>query len=252
VALVDMGGDTTDLAIFEKAAGTPACSRWAASTSPTTWRWRRTRSTGGRSKEARLRPDSMVPDEDPSSAQRRRAQAPNHGPPGAGDVVQPARKRCQMVFNEIRRAASTARSTAGGPHRRGGILEGMPEIAEQVFDMPVRRGTPSGTAAWSTSWPAPCTPPRWGWFSTAIATGRDAASRPPGPRRRDLGKVTGVSWAGWISSEEATNGNQAGRPGLSPVPPARRKPRNGRARPAADVWARSSPRIARSHLSCSS
>ena len=26
----------------------------------------------------------------------------------------------------------------------GAILEGMPEIAEQIFDMPVRRGTPSG------------------------------------------------------------------------------------------------------------
>jgi cell division protein FtsA len=26
----------------------------------------------------------------------------------------------------------------------GAILEGMPEIAEQIFDMPVRRGTPAG------------------------------------------------------------------------------------------------------------
>jgi cell division protein FtsA len=26
----------------------------------------------------------------------------------------------------------------------GAILEGMPEIAEQIFDLPIRRGAPSG------------------------------------------------------------------------------------------------------------
>src|SRR5207247_8096871 len=50
-----------------------------------------------------------------------------------------------MIFNEIRRAGFDRSLNSGVVLTGGGgILEGMPEIAEQIFDMPVRRGTPSG------------------------------------------------------------------------------------------------------------
>jgi cell division protein FtsA len=50
-----------------------------------------------------------------------------------------------MVFTEIRRAGFERSLNSGVVLTGGGaILEGMPEIAEQIFDMPVRRGTPSG------------------------------------------------------------------------------------------------------------
>src|SRR5439155_15736099 len=56
-----------------------------------------------------------------------------------------AEEVCQMIFNEIRRAGFDRSLNSGVVLTGGGgILEGMPEIAEQIFDMPVRRGTPSG------------------------------------------------------------------------------------------------------------
>ena len=64
-----------------------------------------------------------------------------------GDVLQPrAEEICQLVARPRSGApASSAASTAGVVLTGGGaILEGMPEIAEQIFDMPVRRGTPGG------------------------------------------------------------------------------------------------------------
>jgi cell division protein FtsA len=63
-----------------------------------------------------------------------------------GDVVQArAEEICQMVLTEIRRAGFDRSLNSGVVLTGGGgILEGMPEIAEQIFDMPVRRGSPSG------------------------------------------------------------------------------------------------------------
>jgi cell division protein FtsA len=56
-----------------------------------------------------------------------------------------AEEICQMVLTEIRRAGFDRSLNSGVVLTGGGaILEGMPEIAEQIFDMPVRRGTPSG------------------------------------------------------------------------------------------------------------
>ena len=63
-----------------------------------------------------------------------------------GDVIQArAEEICQMVLTEIRRAGFDRSLNSGVVLTGGGaILEGMPEIAEQIFDMPVRRGTPAG------------------------------------------------------------------------------------------------------------
>ena len=50
-----------------------------------------------------------------------------------------------MVLTEVRRAGFDRSLNSGVVLTGGGaILEGMPEIAEQIFDMPVRRGTPAG------------------------------------------------------------------------------------------------------------
>ena len=50
-----------------------------------------------------------------------------------------------MVLTEIRRAGFDRSLNSGVVLTGGGgILEGMPEIAEQIFDLPVRRGTPAG------------------------------------------------------------------------------------------------------------
>jgi cell division protein FtsA len=63
-----------------------------------------------------------------------------------GDVIQArAEEICQLALTEIRRAGFDRNLNSGIVLTGGGaILEGMPEIAEQIFDMQVRRGTPAG------------------------------------------------------------------------------------------------------------
>ena len=65
-----------------------------------------------------------------------------------GDVIQArAEELCQMILAEIRRAGFDRSLNSGVVLTGGGaILEGMPEIAEQIFDLPIRRGTPVGVA----------------------------------------------------------------------------------------------------------
>src|SRR5206468_7311005 len=97
------------------------------------------------------------------------------------------------ALTEIRRAGYDRSLNSGIVLTGGGaILEGMPEIAEQIFDMPVRRGTPSGIAGLVDVVASPV-------YSTAVGlvlygfrnrTGRSlVVARPAAPGA--FGKVTG-------------------------------------------------------------
>jgi cell division protein FtsA len=60
------------------------------------------------------------------------------------EILQPrAEEIFHLVWDEIRRAGYE-KSLNSGIVLTGGaaILEGMPEIAEQIFDLPIRRGCP--------------------------------------------------------------------------------------------------------------
>jgi cell division protein FtsA len=62
------------------------------------------------------------------------------------EIIQPRLEEVLMlVEREVRRAGYTGRVN-GGVVVTGGssIMEGVPELAEQIFDMPVRRGIPRG------------------------------------------------------------------------------------------------------------
>jgi cell division protein FtsA len=62
------------------------------------------------------------------------------------EIIQPRLEEVLMlVEREVRRAGYTGRVN-GGVVVTGGssIMEGVPELAEQIFDMPVRRGVPRG------------------------------------------------------------------------------------------------------------
>ena len=62
------------------------------------------------------------------------------------DVLQPrAEELCHLVWDEIHRAGFE-KSLNSGIVLTGGAanLVGLVEIAEQIFDMPVRRGAPAG------------------------------------------------------------------------------------------------------------
>jgi cell division protein FtsA len=62
------------------------------------------------------------------------------------EILQPrAEEIFHLVWDEIRRAGYEKALNSGIVLTGGGaILEGMPEIAEQIFDLPIRRGCPLG------------------------------------------------------------------------------------------------------------
>jgi cell division protein FtsA len=62
------------------------------------------------------------------------------------EILQPrAEEIFHLVWDDIRRAGYEKSLNSGIVLTGGGaILEGMPEIAEQIFDLPIRRGCPSG------------------------------------------------------------------------------------------------------------
>src|SRR6188508_1745107 len=62
------------------------------------------------------------------------------------EILQPrAEEIFHQVWDEIRRAGYEKALNSGIVLTGGGaILEGMPEIAEQIFDLPIRRGSPAG------------------------------------------------------------------------------------------------------------
>jgi cell division protein FtsA len=62
------------------------------------------------------------------------------------EILQPrAEEIFHLLWDEIRRAGYEKSLNSGIVLTGGGaILEGMPEIAEQIFDLPVRRGLPVG------------------------------------------------------------------------------------------------------------
>jgi len=62
------------------------------------------------------------------------------------EILQPrAEETFHLVWDEIRRAGYEKSLNSGIVLTGGGsILEGMPEIAEQIFDLPIRRGYPVG------------------------------------------------------------------------------------------------------------
>jgi cell division protein FtsA len=67
------------------------------------------------------------------------------------DILQPrAEEIFHLVWDEIRRAGYEKSLNSGIVLTGGGaILDGMPEIAEQIFDLPIRRGCPTGVGGLS-------------------------------------------------------------------------------------------------------
>jgi cell division protein FtsA len=206
VAIVDVGGGTTDIAIFEKGALWHTAVLQVGGEHFTNDVAVALRTPVNEAEKIKKKHGcaltSMVPEEDsievPSVGGRKpRIMARQV----LGDVIQArAEEICQMVLTEIRRAGFDRSLNSGVVLTGGGaILEGMPEIAEQIFDMPVRRGTPAGIGGLVDVVASPV-------YSTAVGLvlagyrsrqGRGiAASRPAATGT--FGKVTG-RLMGWFS-----------------------------------------------------
>ena len=151
VALVDIGGGTTDLALFERGA---ICHTAVLPTGGENFTndiavgLRTPRDDAERIKvKYGCALANMVDDEQtievPSFGDRKPRVMLRHI---LCEILQP---RTEEIFNllqdEIVRAGYENSLVSGVVVTGGGaILEGVPEIAEQVFDLPVRRGQPIG------------------------------------------------------------------------------------------------------------
>jgi cell division protein FtsA len=106
------------------------------------------------------------------------------------EILQPrAEEIFHLVWDEIRRAGYEKALHSGIVLTGGGaILEGMPEIAEQIFDLPVRRGVPIGVGGLAdhVSSPACATP-----VGLVLYAHRN---RVPEPARVGAGAFGRVAW----------------------------------------------------------
>jgi cell division protein FtsA len=149
VALVDIGGGTADLAIFERG------SLWHTGVVAVGGdHFTNDIAVGLRTpipdaekvkRKSGCALSSMVDEEDTiEGGQRRRPQAAADGAADSVEILQPrAEEIFHLVWDEIRRAGYEKALNSGIVLTGGGsILDGMPEIAEQIFDLPVRRGAP--------------------------------------------------------------------------------------------------------------
>ena len=94
------------------------------------------------------------------------------------EILQPrAEEIFHLLWDEIRRAGFEKSLNSGIVLTGGGaLLEGMSEIAEQIFDLPIRRGSPAGVGGLADHVNSPA-------FATAVGlvmyAHRNQAAAPP-------------------------------------------------------------------------
>jgi len=151
VALVDIGGGTTDIAIFERGSlwhtavigvgGDHFTSDIAVGLRMPIPDAEKLKRKCGCALSAMVDEDETI---DVASVGGRRSRVMARRI--LSEILQPrAEEIFHLVWDEIRRAGYEKSLNSGIVLTGGGaILEGMPEIAEQIFDLPIRRGVPTG------------------------------------------------------------------------------------------------------------
>jgi cell division protein FtsA len=151
VALVDIGGGTTDIAIYERGSlwhtavigvgGDHFTSDIAVGLRMPIPDAEKLKRKCGCALSAMVDEDETM---DVASVGGRRSRVMARRI--LSEILQPrAEEIFHLVWDEIRRAGYEKSLNSGIVLTGGGaILEGMPEIAEQIFDLPIRRGAPTG------------------------------------------------------------------------------------------------------------
>jgi cell division protein FtsA len=149
VALVDVGGGTTDLAIFEKGAiwhtavlaigGEHFTNDIAVGLRTPVAEAEKIKKKHGVAMASLVEESDTI--EVPSVGGRKPRIVSRRM---LCEIIQPrAEEVLHLVHDEIRRAGYEKTLNSGLVLTGGGaIMEGVPEMAEQIFDLPVRRGTP--------------------------------------------------------------------------------------------------------------
>jgi cell division protein FtsA len=199
VALVDIGGGTADVAIFERS------SLWHTAVVP----------VGGDHFTSDIAVGLRTPIPDAEKLKRRSGCALSSmvdenatiEVAGVGgrkprlmarrilsEVLQPrAEEIFHLVWDEIRRAGYEKSLNSGIVLTGGGsILEGMPEIAEQIFDLPIRRGSPAGVGSLADHVSDPACATAVGLVLYARRNRIEEPSRGVGVLSRVAGRLRGI------------------------------------------------------------
>src|SRR6187401_2328241 len=198
VALVDIGGGTTDIAIFERGSlwhtavigvgGDHFTNDIAVGLRMPIPDAEKLKRKCGCALSAMVEEDETM---DVASVGGRRPRVMARRI--LSEILQPrAEEIFHLVWDEIRRAGYE-KSLNSGIVLTGGaaILEGMPEIAEQIFDLPIRRGHPAGVGGLADHVTSPV-------FATPVGLALYAhRNRPPDQARGGAGafsRMTGRIW----------------------------------------------------------
>src|SRR5262249_10266200 len=151
VAIVDIGGGTTDFAVFERGSlwhtGVLAVGGDHFPKDIAVGVRMSLPDAGKLKRRAGCALTSLVPEDETmevaSIAGRRSRVLPRRV---LSEILQPrAEEICHLLWDEIRRAGYEKSLNSGIVLTGGGAtLDGMAEIAEQIFDLPIRRGCPGG------------------------------------------------------------------------------------------------------------
>lgn len=151
VCLVDIGGGTTDFAVFERGSlwhtGVLAVGGDHFTNDIAVGLRMPIPEAEKLKRRSGCALSSMVAEDDTmdvaSMAGRRSRVMPRRV---LSEILQPrAEEVCHLLWDEIRKAGFERSLNAGIVLTGGGaMLDGMAEIAEQIFDLPVRRGAPDG------------------------------------------------------------------------------------------------------------
>jgi len=149
VALVDIGGGTADLAIFERGSlwhtGVVAVGGDHFTNDIAVGLRTPVPDAEKVKRKSGCALSSMVDEEDTIEVASVGGRKPRlMARRILSEILQPrAEEIFHLVWDEIRRAGYEKALNSGIVLTGGGsILEGMPEIAEQIFDLPIRRGAP--------------------------------------------------------------------------------------------------------------
>ena len=206
VALVDIGGGTTDVAIFEKGALWHTAVLQVGGEHFTNDVAVALRAPVAEAEKIKKKHGSalasLVPEEDSIEVQGVGGRKPRiMGRQILAEVLQArAEEICQLVLTEVRRAGFDRSLNSGIVFTGGGsLLDGLPELAEQILDMPVRRAIPSGVGGLGdvVASPAYATAVGLVLFGYRNRMGRGIVSTRPAATGT-FGKVTG-RLMGWLS-----------------------------------------------------
>lgn len=151
VALVDIGGGTTDFAVFERGSlwhtgvlavgGDHFTNDIAVGLRMPIPEAEKLKRRSGCALSSMVAEDDTM--EVASMAGRRSRVMPRRV---LSEILQPrAEEVCHLLWDELRKAGFERSLNSGIVLTGGGAqLDGMVEIAEQIFDLPVRRGAPDG------------------------------------------------------------------------------------------------------------